>query len=219
MLQFTFTIGNMSWCLGRMILPELGSPFGRVTLKLTLNHWFQCIVSHQADSTRGICRQKAGRKAFLNKRFDDDRDDLFNCEGCTKAFHHFCGGLTQDSPEARRRHHLDPYRALTFARRVEPHLCEECRRNAGRRQLDYERKKYEDDRAKAMAKREAKRAQSNINARGWYNIEKVVSQHEVMILAILSLSVYNFSTIKNRHGWSVATEKKQNRYKKIIKVN
>ena len=114
--------------------------------------------NHQADITCGTCKQRAGRKAFLNKRFADDRDDLFNCEGCTRAFHHFCGGLTQDSPEARRRHGLDPYRALTFARRVEPHLCEECWRNAARRQLDYERKKYEDDRAKAAAKREAKRA-------------------------------------------------------------
>ncbi len=51
----------------------------------------------------------------------------------------------------------------------------------------------------------------NINQRGWYKIENVVSKDELMLVAIMSLSVYNFSTIKNRHGWSVAKEQKQNR--------
>jgi hypothetical protein len=51
----------------------------------------------------------------------------------------------------------------------------------------------------------------NINSRGWYKIENVVNKYELMIVAIMSLAVFNFSTIKNRHGWSVATEKKQNR--------
>ena len=52
---------------------------------------------------------------------------------------------------------------------------------------------------------------TNINQRGWYKIENVVSKDELMLVAIMSLSVYNFSTIKNRHGWSVKTEQKQNR--------
>ena len=50
-----------------------------------------------------------------------------------------------------------------------------------------------------------------INSLGWYKIENVVVKHELMIVAMMSLSVCNFSTIKNRHGWSVAAEKKQNR--------
>lgn len=58
---------------------------------------------------------------------------------------------------------------------------------------------------------ESKLFVEKINSLGWYKIENVVVKHELMIVAIMSLSVFNFSTIKNRHGWSAATEKKQNR--------
>ena len=55
---------------------------------------------------------------------------------------------------------------------------------------------------------ESKPFVTNINALGWYKIENVVDKHELIIVAMMSLAVFNFSTIKNRHGWSVATEKK-----------
>jgi hypothetical protein len=50
-----------------------------------------------------------------------------------------------------------------------------------------------------------------INGPGWYTINNVVNRNELLIVAIMSLAVYNFSTIRNRHGWSVEKEKKQNR--------
>ena len=113
---------------------------------------------HQADPFCFACKLKSGRKAHMRKRFDDDKDELFNCEGCTKAFHYSCGGLIQDTADARRRYGLEGHRGLTFARRVEPHLCEECWRHAGARQLAFDRKKFEDERDKARAKHEERRA-------------------------------------------------------------
>ncbi len=58
---------------------------------------------------------------------------------------------------------------------------------------------------------ESERFVESINGPGWYSIQKVVNKNELLILAMMSLAVHNFSTIKNRHGWSVAKEKKQNR--------
>ena len=51
----------------------------------------------------------------------------------------------------------------------------------------------------------------NINSRGWHKISNVMSKHEVLIVAIMSISAHNFSMIKNRHGWSNKQEEKQNR--------
>ena len=58
---------------------------------------------------------------------------------------------------------------------------------------------------------ESKPFVENINSLGWYKIENVVVKHELMIVAMMSLSVFNFSTIKNRHNWSAAKEQRQNR--------
>jgi hypothetical protein len=51
----------------------------------------------------------------------------------------------------------------------------------------------------------------SINGPGWYSIQNVVNKNELLITAMMSLAVHNFSTIKNRHGWSVTKEQKQNR--------
>ncbi len=104
---------------------------------------YETDADHVPDDTCAVCKCKAGRRGKVGAkgRYGDawDRDDLFNCEGCTKAFHHDCRpGLLQDTPEARRRYGLPSDKPLTFARRSEPHLCPECWRNAPRRQKEHE---------------------------------------------------------------------------------
>ena len=37
---------------------------------------------------------------------------------------------------------------------------------------------------------------ASINGPGWYSIENVVNKNELLITAVMSLAVYNFSTIK-----------------------
>jgi hypothetical protein len=51
----------------------------------------------------------------------------------------------------------------------------------------------------------------NINRTGWYLIENLACEHEVLIIALMSISVYNWSTIKNRHKWQSFREQNQNR--------
>lgn len=50
-----------------------------------------------------------------------------------------------------------------------------------------------------------------INDAGWYKIETIVSKNELLLIAMMSLAVTNFSVVKNRHGWSNKQETKQNR--------
>ena len=86
---------------------------------------YESDANHVADDQCGHCGEKAGRRGRVGKRFGDkdDRDDLLNCDGCTKAFHHDCRPyLEQDTPENRRRHRCPVDVPLTFARRYEPWL-------------------------------------------------------------------------------------------------
>jgi hypothetical protein len=49
-----------------------------------------------------------------------------------------------------------------------------------------------------------------INDAGWHKIETIVSKNELLLIAMMSLAVTNFSVVKNRHGWSNKQETKQN---------
>ena len=51
-----------------------------------------------------------------------------------------------------------------------------------------------------------------INSAGWHIVKNVISKHEALLIALMSISCYNWSIICNRHGWTLPEEKKQNRY-------
>jgi hypothetical protein len=46
-----------------------------------------------------------------------------------------------------------------------------------------------------------------INGPGWYKLHNVVDKNELFNVTIMSFAVFIFSITRNRHGWSVATEK------------
>ena len=131
------------------------------------NDEYETDSDHIADNTCSVCKQKAGRRGRKGSRFGDadDKDDLLNCDGCSRAFHHDCHpNLVQDTPENRRRHGLRADRPLTFARRREPHLCPECWRTAGHRQLDYDTQRLNERMARfhqELALHKDKRARAN----------------------------------------------------------
>jgi hypothetical protein len=50
-----------------------------------------------------------------------------------------------------------------------------------------------------------------INSAGWHLVKNLMVEHEMLIIALMSISSFNWSTIKNRHGWRGFKEENQNR--------
>jgi hypothetical protein len=50
-----------------------------------------------------------------------------------------------------------------------------------------------------------------INSKGWRLIENLMVEHEVLIIAMMSISCFNWCTIKNRHTWDGFRDRNQNR--------
>jgi hypothetical protein len=50
-----------------------------------------------------------------------------------------------------------------------------------------------------------------INSAGWRLVKNLMVQHEMLIIALMSISSFNWSTIKNRHQWHNFKEQNQNR--------
>ncbi len=109
---------------------------------------------HVGDTVCNVCKLPGGRKGRMGtqspSRDPKDRDELRNCEGpnCHKSFHCDCRSLEQDTPDNRLHHGFDPNVPFTCCRRVEAWLCHHCWKTIGTKQLAYDRKILEADRAR-----------------------------------------------------------------------
>ena len=69
--------------------------------------------------------------------------------------------------------------------------------------------------AKALPKkwddRKDESFEHRINSAGWHLVKNLMVEHEMLIIALMSISSFNWSTIKNRHGWHDFKEENQNR--------
>lgn len=53
--------------------------------------------------------------------------------------------------------------------------------------------------------------EQKINSTGWHLVKNLMVEHEMLIIALMSISSFNLSTIKNRHQWHNFKEQNQNR--------